>query len=284
MSRVRRSPRNSIKDRPRRLRLLLRRQKSRIRLLAIVAAAGLLIGLPVLIRVVAPARNLVGMRERFGNLAALVGFRIDHVIIRGQHNTPAPLLDAALGVTDGDPTFGFSLSAARRRIESLAWVRSVVIERRLPGTIVVVLTERRPYALWQHDGHFSVIDRRGDTVAEHDVRAFRNLPLVVGPGAPVHAKSLIESLAHLPTIARRVAASVRVGERRWNLVLKDGTTVELPGGHATVALARLADLDAKYALLDRPLAVIDMRLADRLVVRPWPQQTTPSTNPSGQSG
>jgi cell division protein FtsQ len=198
------------------------------------------------------------------------------VIVHGRHNTPEPLLRAALGVEQGDPILGFSLSAARARIESLAWVQSAVVERRLPGTVLVILTEKRPFALWQHDGQFSVIDRDGDVVTERDVRAFRVLPLVVGPGAPTHAATLLDTLARLPSIGARVVAAVRVGERRWNLLLKDGATIELPDGHAEAALARLAELDAKYALLDRPLAVVDMRLGDRLVLRPWPQEPAPS--------
>jgi cell division protein FtsQ len=107
-------------------------------------------------------------------------------------------------------------------------------------------------------------------VTERDIRAYRELPLVVGPGAPSRAANLFDALDALPKIASRVVAAVRVGERRWNLVMKDGTTVELPDDHAKVALERLAELDAKYALLDRPLAVVDMRLGDRLVLRPWP--------------
>lgn len=274
MPRVRRSPRNSIKDRPRRLALLLRRQKSRLRLLiclAVVAVAT--VGLASVLRAAGPASSLVGMRERLGDVAALAGFRVRHVVIVGRDHTPLPLLRAALGVKPGDPTFGVSLAAVRERVESLAWVKSAVVERRLPGTFVVSLTERRPFAIWQNDGHFTVIDRVGDSVDESDVRAFHGLPLVVGPGAPQHAAALLDALARLPQLQKRVVAAVRVGRLRWNLVLKDGTTVELPGGHSTEALQRLAELEARYALLERPLAVVDMRLADRLVLRPWPERS-----------
>lgn len=274
MPRVKRSPRNSIKDRPRRLALLLRRQKGRLRILILLAVAAVaFLGLASIMHAATPASSLVGMRERLGDLAALAGFRVRHVVVVGRDHTPLPLLRAALGIKPGDPTFGVSLAAVRERVESLAWVKSAVIERRLPGTFVVSLTERRPFAIWQNDGHFTVIDRVGDSVDESDVRAFRGLPLVVGPGAPQHAAALLDALARLPQLQKRVAAAVRVGRLRWNLVLKDGTTVELPGGHSTAALQRLAELEARYALLERPLAVVDMRLADRLVLRPWPERS-----------
>lgn len=277
MPRVKRTPRNSIKDRPRRAALLLRRQRGRLRLAAFAIVAVLvLLGVSAALNAAAPASSLVGMQERLGKLAALAGFRIEHIVIRGRDHTSAALLEAALGVHRGDPTFGFSLAAARARIESLPWVKSAVLERRLPGTIIISLTERHPFAIWQNDGRFSVIDRLGDTLVERDVRAFRGLPLVVGPGAPKYAATLLDALAHLPALEQRLAAAVRVGRLRWNLVLKDGTTVELPGGHAPAALIRLAAIEARYALLDRPLAVVDMRLADRLVLRPWPAHAASS--------
>jgi cell division protein FtsQ len=50
----------------------------------------------------------------------------------------------------------------------------------------------------------------------------------------------------------------------------------LPEGAEVAALAKLAELQNTQALLDRPLAVVDMRLPDRLVVRP---QASPGTPP-----
>lgn len=277
MARVARSPRrprNSIKDRPRRLSLLFRRIRGKMGWATLVVlAAVVLVGGSTFVGTRAASDGLAPLRQRFGDAAALAGFRIEHVLVLGRHHTPESKLLQALGVHRGDPTLGFSVAAARARIERLPWVKAAAIERRLPATIVVQVIEKRPFALWQHDTKFSVIDRTGAVVDAREVRDFRNLPLVVGPGAPAHTAALLDQLARLPAIAHRVTAAVRVGERRWNLLLKDGTTVELPEGHSTVALDRLAELEAKHALLDRPLAVVDMRLPDRLVVRPWPTRT-----------
>jgi cell division protein FtsQ len=46
------------------------------------------------------------------------------------------------------------------------------------------------------------------------------------------------------------------------------TDVLLPEGHEVAALDRLTQLQQQHAVLDRPLAAIDMRLPDRLVFRP----------------
>lgn len=271
MPRVRKKPLPApkLQDRPGRWQVLLRRQR---RLLA-PAAAGL--GVILVLGAGVSLLHVIGQgesfRERVGDATAQLGLRIAQVQVIGRVKTPEPLLRAAIGAIPGAPILAYSVQAARARIESINWVHSATVERRLPDTIVVQLVERRPFAVWQHNGKFRLIDRDGQVVTDSDVADFASqLPLVVGAGAPDAAAALEDALAAQPSIAARVVAAVRVGERRWNLRLKNGTDVLLPEGADVPALARLAALQARHALLDRPLAAIDMRLPDRLVVRLQP--------------
>jgi cell division protein FtsQ len=277
MSRVIRGPRNSVKDRPGRWRLLLRRQK---RLLRPAGWVGFGLGVILLgviaVHSAAPGGTLATLRERFGGATAFAGLRITEVVIEGRANTPEPLLRAALGVSKGDPILGFSVEAARQRVETLSWVEHATVERRLPGTVVVFLQERRPFAIWQNQARFVLIDRNGQLVANQNVAEFRQLPLVVGPGAPAAAATLIDALTDRPDLQKRIVAVVRVGERRWNLRLNNGADVMLPEGHEVEALNRLMQLQQDHSLLDRPLAAIDMRLGDRLVLRPRPDEKKPT--------
>jgi cell division protein FtsQ len=149
----------------------------------------------------------------------------------------------------------------------------------------VDLAERAPYAIWQHQGRFRLIDRAGKVLAEQNFDKFQFLPLVVGAGAPEHAAELLDALAKYPAVQAKVVAAVRVGGRRWNLRMQNGMDVLLPEGHAPAALARLMSLQSSHDLLDRPLQVIDMRLPDRLVLRPRPDQPAdPAANPDNQAG
>lgn len=270
---ARRNPRNSVNDRPARWKLWLRRQRKFLRPggWVVFGLVVVLIGLAT-VREAAPNGTLATLRERVGGMTALAGLRITDVVIQGRANTPEPLLRAAIGVNKGDPILGFSVEQARQRIESLSWVEQATVERQLPGTVVVYLKERRPFAIWQNQGRFVLIDRNGQVVANQNVAEFRQLPLVVGPGAPTDAATLIDALTDRPDLQKRVVAAVRVGERRWNLQLTNGTSVMLPEGHAVEAIDRLMQLQQQHELLDRPLAAIDLRLGDRLVVRPRPDE------------
>lgn len=264
-------------NRPGRVSLLWRRQRRLLRPVGFgVLGLVLLVAVAGLVRSVQPGSTIASWRERLGGAA---GFEVETVVIEGREKTPEGMLRAALGVHRGDKLLGFSLEAARRRIEDLAWVQSATVERRLPGTVVVSLRERRPFAVWQNAGKFVLIDRQGQVVVEQDPAkdptAFATLPLVVGPGAPEGAAALLDLLAGEPALRSRVVAAVRVGERRWNLRLGNGADVLLPEGNAAAAIGRLMELQASEQLLDRPVAAIDLRLGDRLVVRPVPDAKPP---------
>ncbi len=212
-------------------------------------------------------------------LSARLGLRVRTVVVEGRGNTPEPLLRAAIGVAPGDPILGVSLAGMRARLESLAWVQQATVERHLPGTLVIRLAERRPFAVWQTQGRFALIDRAGREVADEGVANFKTLPLVVGADAPAHAAAILDLLDRYPEIRARLAALVRIGGRRWNLRLANGADVLLPEGHEAEALARLAALQTDHALLDRPFAAVDLRAPDRLILRPRPE-----AKPEGESG
>jgi cell division protein FtsQ len=212
-----------------------------------------------------------GLRTALGDVGAAMGLSVRTIVIDGRENTPEPVLRRALGIMIGQPILGFSVADARLRVLSLGWVADAVVERRLPDTLVVRLIERAPFAVWQDHGVFRLIDRNGETMGEQDVgRAAQelSLPLVVGVGAPEAATELFDEMVPYPAIRQRLVGAVRVGQERWNLVLKSGATVMLPGEDQEKALDRLQSLQSRMQLLDRPVQIIDLRLADRVVVRP----------------
>jgi cell division protein FtsQ len=266
----------SVKDRPRGWKLALRRQRRRIRpTLYGLGAVGLLVAIGAVVHSSSHQASLTSLRQRFGAAGALFGLRVENVVITGRATTPQPLLDAAIGVEKGQPLLGFSVSEARARIDSIASVQEATVERRWPSTVVVSLTERHATAVWQHDGRFALIDKSGGVLADQDVRLASQLPLVVGAGAPDHAATLLDDLAAHPDIRAHLVAAIRVSDRRWNLLMTSGAHVLLPDGGQAAALSRLDVLQKTHRLLDRPLQVIDLRLPDRVTLRPVTQAAAP---------
>ena len=142
--------------------------------------------------------------------------------------------------------------------------------RRLwPSTIRVDVTRRQAYALWRHDGQAVVIDAAGAPVkAAAVIGGTSALPVGVGAGAGDTARPILVALENMPDVRAHLKALVRIGGRRWNLDMKSGMSVALPESDPAGALQTLAGLQLRYGLLDRPLARVDMRLPQRLIVLP----------------
>lgn len=200
-------------------------------------------------------------------LAAAAGLEVEEILVIGRRETRRDELIAAVRLAEGAPIFTFDPEAARRRIEALPWVRSAVIERRLPSTVFLHLIERKPLALWQSHGRFSIIGEDGGVIEDDDLGRFADLLLVVGEGAPKHTAALLAMLETQPDLRQRVKAAVWVGGRRWNLRLDNGIDVRLPETDAGAAWARLARYEHIHHLFARDVELLDLRIPDRLIVR-----------------
>lgn len=196
-----------------------------------------------------------------------LGLMVGEVFVEGRDETPAANILAVLDVHRGAPILGFDPAAAKAELERLPWVRSAAVERRLPDTIYVRISERRPLALWQRHSQLALIDRDGNEIPGVDIRRFAHLPLVVGEDAPPHAAALVALLATEPELQRRVSAAQRVGGRRWNLRLDNGVDVRLPEVNPGAAWLKLAEMVRADKILDRNINLIDLQQIDRMIVR-----------------
>ena len=93
-------------------------------------------------------------------------------------------------------------------------------------------------------------------------------PGPVEAGAPEAAPQLTSALASAPDINGRVAVATRIGTRRWDMRFINGVTVRLPEDPGLEpAIQRLAKLQVRTALTQRPLEMIDLRSQGRVYLR-----------------
>lgn len=195
------------------------------------------------------------------------GLAVREVLVRGRQITARDDLIAALDIHSGMPILAIDMEEARQRVESLGWVKSVTIARRLPDTIYLQVEERKALALWQHDGRVALIDRHGAVIQRRKLEGFAALPLVVGEDAPENAARLLDLLHTYPAVSGQIEAAVRVSGRRWNLRLRNGIDIRLPAEDVATALDRLAEYQREHALFERDVIAVDLRVPDRLIVR-----------------
>jgi cell division protein FtsQ len=225
--------------------------------------------------------SLFDVRESFARGAdgviAEAGFGIDAIDVATAPGGPA-LTDARkaevrnLIIPDGRHSLlALDPSQVQARVESLDWVASARVRRLWPSTLVVEVERRQSYARWRENGAITVIDANGERLLTERAADHPELPLVVGAGAGPAAQPLLIALEELPQVRERLKSLVRIGDRRWNVELQNGARVALPEEGAVEALVELEALQSQYALLDRPLAQLDMRAPGLLAVRVHPE-------------
>lgn len=205
--------------------------------------------------------------QRFYAFTASLGFAVADVRVEGRLRTNRETILGTLNVGRGTPILGVDLAQAKRRLETLPWVRSAAVERRLPDTLFIRIVEREPLAYWQRQGKLVLVDREGAVLPNEPLDRAGTLIVLVGADAPKAGDALLAMLAGESELATHVAAAVRIGGRRWNLRLDNGVDVALPEDDPTAAWHRLAALERSDGILERDVELIDLRFPDRLILR-----------------
>src|SRR5882724_2538408 len=235
-----------------------------------MAAAGLFFAASAVFGVVrgghlpAMIDELRDWRDAAANAA---GFRITSIAMAGQNELIREEVLTIAGITGRTSLLFLDAADARTRLLANPWIAEANVLKLYPSRLHVTVTEREAFALWQKDGKVSVIAGDGTIVEPFVNQRFAKLPLVVGIGAETRAKEIVGLLDKYPLLRNQMHAAVLVAERRWNVVLTNGIEVRLPETDVEPALDTVVQLDRDNKLLSRDIAVVDLRLADRVTVR-----------------
>jgi cell division protein FtsQ len=200
-------------------------------------------------------------------MANSAGFRITSVVINGRKQLSQDEILAIGGVSGRSSLLFLDADDVRDKLKANPWIADATVLKLYPGQLMIEITERKAFALWQEAGRLSVIADDGALLEPYVSRRFLTLPLVVGKGADTQARDFLALLARYPQVNSVTKAAIYVGERRWNLRLKDGLDIRLPEQDVGNALAALSKLDKDDKLFSKDIVAIDMRLPDRLVVQ-----------------
>ena len=209
---------------------------------------------------------VAAFRDARDAAANAAGFRIAAVALAGGRHVSREEIIAGAGVTGSTSLLFLDVEDARERLKTNPWIGDATLLKLYPDRLQIDIKEREPFALWQRNGRVSVVADDGTVLEPYVDPRLTHLPLVVGVGAAARAKDFLALLDRYPALREEVRASVLIGERRWNLRLRNGLDIRLPEVGVAEALARLATLDKDKKLLSRDVVWIDLRLPDRVTV------------------
>lgn len=211
------------------------------------------------------ANALVDLREQF---QARPEFRVSLLSIEGASPDLADAVRDAMAVKLPQSSFHLDLDSLRQRAESLDAVARAELEVRSGGVLQVSIIERQPAVIWRTEDGLTLLDATGHRVAGLASRGDRpDLPVIAGEGANVAAAEALALVDAAGPLIKRLRGLVRVGARRWDIVLDRNQRLLLPSDRPVQALERLLALDQAEDLLARDVAAIDLRHEKRPVLR-----------------
>ena len=197
-------------------------------------------------------------------------FMVKLMAIDGATGELAADIRTAVPIDFPQSSFDMDLLAIRKDIAALNGIKTASVRIR-PGGILQVDVERRvPVAVWRHPEGLALVDNTGAHVAEIAKRAeFPDLPLIAGEGAARHVPEALRLTRAAKALEGRLRGVVRMGDRRWDIVLDRDQRILLPEKGAMQALERVIALERapKVEILSRDVSRVDMRLAKRPTVQ-----------------
>lgn len=205
------------------------------------------------------------LKDKFQNRPE---FMVGLVSVEGASAELAEAIRGRVDVKLPLSSFDIDLDGVRARVEELDAVAQADVRVRSGGVLQVAITERMPVVLWRQGERLEMLDEGGFRVAGLAARTDRpDLPLIAGEGADKATDEALEIFAAAQAILPRVRGLVRMGERRWDLVLDRNQKIMLPAVGAVAALERLMALDKAEDVLARDVLTVDLRNDKRPVLR-----------------
>jgi cell division protein FtsQ len=168
-------------------------------------------------------------------------FAVTEIDVVGQDRRTAEAIATESGVTAGANVFSLDLDGARARILADPWISQATLARRLPGTILIQVTERKPAAL---------VALRDTYLATAEGEPFKKLE----PGDPVD----------LPLVTG--LRQEGLDEDREGTMRTIRRAIDLAAEYDHGALARRAPLEEVHVDSDGTFAVVVGRNALQLVL------------------
>lgn len=197
-------------------------------------------------------------------------FAVRTIEIAGAKHTPRAALDLATRRYIGLNLFQIDIARVQRDLSGLGWVRRIDIEKKVPDTLRIKITERTPVALARVGGRLMYVDEEGTAFAELDPRVGDDdLPLI----ADAYGAELRRSVELLTALRRRDRELYSRVSEVWPIPPRGFALYDRDLG--AVVYANADDVSAKYRSLyailqsenDPKIEYADLRFADRVIVK-----------------
>jgi len=206
-------------------------------------------------------------------IKVISAFPVKKIIFNGNKHLTIDELRALAGIHGKESLIALSGKSVSQRLLKSPWIRSASVSKVFPDTLSIVISEVVPFALLDVNGHIFLSDDKGNLLEELKDNTIPFLPIITGDPFKEkegfsEALTLAKTMIDMGFSSERDQIEIVLSKPQELTSVIDGTVVKIGIGEYREKLERLLELQEEIQKRKIPVDYIDLRFANRVVVKP----------------
>lgn len=209
----------------------------------------------------------VSWREFKENTKNRPEFLINFIKIKGANQALVNEIRSLAGLDLPISSYDVNLHELQNKIELMNVVKNVDLYI-AENIIYIQVQPREPAIYWLNTNGLELLDPDGVSLGiVESGRPNLDLPLIAGTGASIAIDEAFFIYSISNSFSDEILGLVRIGERRWDIILKNGRKIMLPADELTKVYKNLIMENKVEKLLSVNFSLLDLRNPSRMMIR-----------------
>ena len=209
----------------------------------------------------------VSWREFKENTKNRPEFLVNFIKIKGANQALVNEIRSLTGLDLPISSYNVNLHELQSKIELMNAVKNVDLYI-AENIIYIQVQPREPAIYWLNTNGLELLDPDGVSMGiVESGRPNLDLPLIAGAGASIAIDEAFFIYSISNSFLDEILGLVRIGERRWDIILKNGRKIMLPADELTKVYKNLIMENKVKKLLSVNFSLLDLRNPNRMMIR-----------------
>lgn len=200
-------------------------------------------------------------------------FPVRNIVFVGNKHLTDSELETLAGVQMNEGMLMISNKSLSKRLLKSPWIKSVMIRKGFPDTLIIMIEESIPIALLDMKGHLFLIDKNGKFLEKLRGDSIPFLPIITGdPFAEKdgfsEAVKLVKLMHESGFVSERDNIVINTDRPHELTATIDGTLVKIGAGDYEEKLEKFLQIEKDIKNIRIPVDYIDLRFNNKAIVKP----------------
>ncbi len=198
----------------------------------------------------------------------LTELSISRIVVKGAQKPLKAEIIMLIKKVSKEEFSALKAKSLQEKIKEIKKVKEAVVKFSTDGLVIVNVIERKQVAVFLNNNLYEVLDRNGVVLSVYsDYRGLSKLPLIVGKFGSKNIPDLLTLVNEIGLYGSEVLYYEWVGERRWNVHMKNNLVFKLPEFNMNRGVELMHMFLRDTNNYPRPLVYIDLRNVNKPIIK-----------------